>query len=291
MKFLRILLIIALLTSISCTSSGGGDDSNGGDGGGGGEPVPAQGLQCGVVQNNSVTKDPSNGTLLDMTDVLEPNLLIMKDASNKEAGSLLVQLQGISVNLAKRSVAISKLESLTRDIVTFVEANGGCNVTVAGGGLGKSGHLITSDGKSINEELLRLDLVDVSGDSTCGTNLIAGCFNGIKGTNTQTAGAVQRMLWKPVSDSDGRLAVHSSPSGTTVIVNGEVGTNQGGGNGYSSLARFTRPGCAYGAGARIQIINSKTGLPYTFQGKTSFGVINPCDRNCIEGDQMAICPK
>jgi hypothetical protein len=82
--------------------------------------------------------------------------------------------------------------------------------------------------------------------------------------------------WKPLSDSTGKLAIHTSPYDTIVIVNGETGTNQGPGNGYGSLARFNKPGCAYGA-ATVRVVNER-GAAYMFNGQSEIKIADGCSR-------------
>lgn len=57
------------------------------------------------------------------------------------------------------------------------------------------------------------------------------------------------LLWKPVSEMDGRLAV-LAPSGDVAIVDAqgnviESGRDYGASNGYGATVRFSRPGSAY----------------------------------------------
>lgn len=54
-------------------------------------------------------------------------------------------------------------------------------------------------------------------------------------------------LWKPISDSTGKLAIHL-PVGSAgpISVNGETGAYGGYGNGNRYLGRFSKPGSAYG---------------------------------------------
>lgn len=75
----------------------------------------------------------------------------------------------------------------------------------------------------------------------CGSETISPCLNALQESDPITAGELDTFLWKPQADSDNNLAIHTGPSRTTVTVNGEVGINQGAGNGYGSLARFSKP--------------------------------------------------
>ena len=70
-----------------------------------------------------------------------------------------------------------------------------------------------------------------------------------------------------------------------------TGTNQGPGNGYGSLARFSQPGCAYGANVQVKVIDERTGAAYTFNGSDTITIPNGCNRYCIKEGAIALCPK
>jgi hypothetical protein len=61
------------------------------------------------------------------------------------------------------------------------------------------------------------------------------------------------------------------PYGASVIVNGERGSDKGGGNGYGSLARFRKNGCGYGRNARVQLVMND-GSKFNF-GDKDFAII------------------
>lgn len=71
-----------------------------------------------------------------------------------------------------------------------------------------------------------------------------GFGGGSKGGNPINAPA--EFLWKPISDSTGKLAVLVPAGGGPVTVNGERGSYGGNGNGGRDHYRFSKPGGAYG---------------------------------------------
>ena len=74
-------------------------------------------------------------------------------------------------------------------------------------------------------------------------------------------------LWKPVSDSNGNLVVllPSQYNGKvkSVSVNGEQGSFSGIANGNRSHWRFSKPGAAYGANARVVAATSGGNVSWT----------------------------
>lgn len=79
-----------------------------------------------------------------------------------------------------------------------------------------------------------------------GLQLNSGGAGGSK--NGNPLGFLQGFLWKPVSDSTGKLAIlyPASIGKGTVYVNGEAGSYGGRGNGDREHYRFSKPGAAYG---------------------------------------------
>lgn len=273
--FLAFLLSLAL---VSCTQSGGDDtedrsEDSPSDGGG------TARTNCGAVINGKVVNPVSdgNGEPVTIAQATDANTLIVNTQSG---GAILVKLHGVSNEpAALRQNAIETLRRFNGQLALFVRAGDQCTATVSGGGNAQVGQLFTSDGVSLAEEVIRTGFVSPSASDGCSSELITSCYSALAESDPVTAGPLGKFLWKPVSDSNGRLAVHSEPFQSTVFVNGEVGVNAGPGNGYGSLARFSKPGCAYGA-AQVQI-RSSTGLVYTVGGKTTFTIPNGCQRYCI----------
>lgn len=279
-----IFAVIACTKSSSDSNDGGSTPPNNG-GGSGNESR----TNCGVVINSKVVNPVSSGDgqTVRISQVADSNAFIVKDSAG---GQLLVKLHGISSEpAALKDNAISFLKRYVGKNVLFIRASDSCSALLPGGGLAQVGQLVTSTQESIAESLVRTGFAVTSSADGCSSDLITSCLTALHESDPQTAGELTSFLWKPQADSDGNLAIHTGPFGTTVSVNGEVGRNQGSGNGFGSLARFTRPGCSYG-NARV-VVRSSSGFPYTVGGQASFGIPNPCGRHCLQGGKIVACSK
>ena len=282
-----VLTAATLLTAVTACTKQDSDDS-GGSGGGGENPKSAFQTSCGTVIGGKLRNpaSPSDGFRSAVT-VLGANLVSV----NLPSGPLLVKLHGLGApsDDAKAASAQTILKSLATQEGIFIPADSGCT-TGSGSSSGALGQMFTASGESYSEALLSRGLADVREDP-CGGELIDSCYDALEEeASKKFAGEIGRLLWKPVSDSNGRLAVHTEPYGASVKVNGELGTNQGAGNGYGSLARFTKAGCAYGGNVQVQVFN-EAGAAYTFNGSTTITIPNGCSRTCLEGGTLAQCSK
>lgn len=282
---MRILVILSLITVITgCTASTTEDESGAG---GSGEATS----NCGVVINGEIYKtvDLEDGIPVYVRyDGLGSNQVIVELSD----GSLqLVKLPGVGeVEPTRQDAARSALSSLAGQGNYFYPAGDDCTVAVSGGGLGTVGQIITRSGQSFSEALVQRGLAPIVSDEPCGSAEYAQCLAALGDSNPVTAGDLDAFLWKPVSDSNGKLAIHTGPYDTIVIVNGEVGENAGSGNGYGSLARFSKPGCGY-PNPQIQVIDNQSGLRYEVSGATTFTVPNPCGRHCLIEGEIRACSK
>lgn len=209
-----------------------------------------------------------------------------------DSKKFLVKLHSIDAPYgdAERSGAERLLQDLAQGDAYFFSASSSCSAQVASGATGFLGQIFTASGKSYSESLLNAAYARVDSDP-CGGDLLTSCYNAIEEDATsKTAGELEEFLWKPVSDSNGKLAVHSSPSDTLIVIGGETGKVQGGGNGYAELSRFSKPGCAYGSNVRVQVTNSD-GVPYRINGKDYLTIPNGCGRYCLRGGEIVSCPK
>jgi hypothetical protein len=69
---------------------------------------------------------------------------------------------------------------------------------------------------------------------------------------------IDDFLWKPVSDSDGKLAVLVNPFGARIDVNGAISETLrpiGPGNGRGSTGRGSFPGCAFGNNVTVEVFD------------------------------------
>lgn len=252
-------------------------------------------LACGVVSGGQEVRDPvtsDEGIPVYVRDVLSANLVVVEVTNDDGTrGEILVRLHGVKDSPAtKRNAAINRLNSLSGGQAYLYKAADSCDITVAGGGSGIAGALVNNAGVSFAEDIIRAGLADPETADVCGGELIGACLASIAGSTPQTAGELDSFLWKPTSDSNGNLAIHTGPYNTDVYVNGEKGVNQGAGNGYGSLARFSKPGCSYPS-PRIQVYNGSSGLPYSVNGRTTLTVSSPCSRHCLKEGSIQPCQK
>ena len=244
---------------------------------------------CGTVVNASMKNpvDPKGGIKGKVT-VAGGNFLIMKP---EKGGDILIKLHAIGVpyNEAIRSGAERTLKELAKEDAVFFPAGEQCTTRIDTA-TGTVGQVFTASGKSYSETLLNQGYGRVESDG-CDASLILTCYNAIvEEAALRFAGEVESFLWKPISDSNGRLAIHSSPADTVITVNGETGQDFSGGNGYDNLTRFSKPGCSYGKNVTVKLTNSK-GIPYRLSGKTSITIPDGCQRYCVKNGAIALCPK
>jgi hypothetical protein len=283
---LRIALCFCLILSAGCTKSE--DDSSNGD-------RRAFTSDCGTVQSNALV-NPIEAKIGERGEVqpVSPNLLL--------AGKSLIKLHGINATSTNNKVkaALDLMGRLAAQGDAFVfRAAPGCSASVSGEEEdGIVGQVFSADGTNFGEALLKAGLVTADTNDVCKGFLIGSCYQALQrggagggsgGGERAGTGEITKFLWKPISDSNSKLAVHVTPAGT-VVVNGETGTMQGPGNGFAELGRFSKPGCGYGAGARVQILD-REGVPLTFNGSDTITIPNGCNRYCLEGGQIVQCVK
>jgi hypothetical protein len=288
----RTISCLALLTLLSaCTKTGEDEQGSPTTGGGSGPKVSgAFATNCGTVVNGKLKNPASAGDgFRSPIKVMGANLLSI----TLPTGPLMVKLHGLSApsSSSKASAAQSTLEGLAAlEDGIFIPADSDCTARLGNGSQGAFGQVFTASGRSYSELLVEQGLAQVSSDA-CGGELLTPCYKALQeNSDKKVAGEIGRLLWKPISDSTGKLAVHTGPFGVTVKVSGEEGKAQGGGNGYGDLARFSKPGCGYGANVQVQVFNSQ-GAAYTFNGSTTITIPNGCQRYCIEGKTLAPCAK
>lgn len=244
---------------------------------------------CGTVSEASLKNpvDPKGGMTGRVT-VAGPNLLIMTPT---KGGQILIKFHalGVPYNEALQNGAKKVLQELAKEDAVFFPASKTCTTTISTS-TGMVGQVFTASGKSYSETLLNQGYGRVEGDG-CDASLIYSCYSALQEKAAQNfAGEVEAFLWKPISDSNGKLAIHSTPADTVVTVNGETGQDFGGGNGYANLTRFSKPGCSYGKNVTVKLTNS-SGATYRVNGKTTITIPDGCQRYCLKNGALALCPK
>jgi hypothetical protein len=295
-KLFSLMLATSFALALGCTKEDSGDD-NTSDPGNAPSKLDEFRTSCGTVfkgeeQNPISADDATRGT----ARAVGPNLIALKRKNREE----LIKLHGLDVPFSaeKRSNAETLLASLSAEgEVYFYPAEPDCTVTLEDGTEGVVGHVFSAKGKSFAETLLKQGLGEATTD-VCRGSLVAPCYRALEEEAQPTPTPTPEfegpstpagfILWKPVSDSDGRLAVHSVPYGTTVVVEGERGRNAGPGNGYGSLARFRKSGCGYGSNARLKLLASN-GSAFVFKNGNDFAVIpDGCKRWVVGQDGKAV---
>ena len=267
------LLIASLVLLSACTKSGGGSDNrSSADGANGASGITTS---CGVVVDGELVNpiDTDEGELVTVVDVLSSNLILINDGDQK-----LVKLHGVSSNTegTDRNRAANIIASLGSQ-ARFIQPDSDCKVddqTLIG-------QLISLSGKSFAEELLSGGAALAEADDVCNGNLISSCYSALEETGLAAAeqdqedlpseqdyeeffndffgtsgGSSYTTVYKPVSDSNGRLVIVVSAKytgdveGVSVERQGgqkiEDGEDAGVANGGRTHWRFSRAGGSYG---------------------------------------------
>ena len=279
-----------LLLSIGCTKEDSGEGSSAQPN----EPESSEisissfRTSCGTVHKGELI-NPVEADEGDRGDVrvLGPNLVAMKMGRIEQT----IKLHGLDEPYlpSKRAEATQLLEELSAEgEAYFYPAEPECVVPLEDGNEALVGHLFSARGKSFSETLIRNGTAQTSMD-VCQGSLISSCYRALEEDSepieTPTplpeyegpSVAPGFILWKPVSDNDGRLAVHSLPYGTSVRVDSERGIDRGPGNGFGSLARFRRSGCGYGKRVKLELILSD-GSMHMFGDKPFAIIPDGCKR-------------
>jgi hypothetical protein len=293
------VIVASLVTFIGCTKEDSGSDSTPSRSSQGSSTAsePTLRTSCGTIFKGELInppnrKDASRGSLT----YIGPNLILMKMKKREQ----LIKLHGIDVPAlsSQRVVAQELVSSLSlKGDGYFFAAEPDCSIPLEDGTQGIVGHLFSADGKSFAEELIKKNAAVVTTD-VCQGFKVSPCYRALAEQSVPPTPTIEIpeyegpstpagfILWKPVSDSDGRLAVHSVPYGTSVRVEGETGRNKGGGNGYGSLARFRKAGCSYGKNVKLELILSG-GEKHTFKDKTFATIPDGCRRWLISSNGTA----
>lgn len=281
--FSSLLLAGSLVFSAGCTT----EDTDSGSSGESGSFKS----DCGTVYNGKLKLPVDKGSAQKGTvTVLGSNLLLFK--SSKDTRLVKLHNLGVQSEDAKTGAAKNRLSALAAEgEVYYYQASKDCETEVESGALGSLGQFYSAKGTNFSEALINAGLAKLDTDE-CSGELLSKCYSAL-GENAQETvkEELEEFLWKPVSDSNGKLAVHTGPYDTSVIVSGERGTDQGPGNGFGSLARFSKPGCAYGANVKVKVIDSESGAAYTFNGSDTITIPNGCNRYCIKNGSIQLCPK
>lgn len=212
------------------------------------------------------------------------DLVIITRTSGEQAGNeQLVKLQGITgsgLSSGKKQRAINFIQANASFNSTFLPAADSCNVALDGGGQGVYGHIFTSSGQSLNELLVQKGLA-LPEAGVCGGDALAGCYAGLPVEEETSNVVINRFLWKPVSESNGRLVILVDSFGVNASIEGASssmsGENRGPSNGYGSTIRYPLSGCGYGS-ATVRFYDSLDRVVPFANGDTSLRIGNGCER-------------
>lgn len=131
---------------------------------------------CGVVTKGELRRPAKDGDAIGVTvtRVVDSNLVAVEEDNGR---AWLVSLHALSndMNDNRRNRSIAFLDALP-DRVNFFPADDECRITLANGGEGIPGQLITTDDRNYSEELLKAGLGKVDENQQCGSELIANCY-------------------------------------------------------------------------------------------------------------------
>jgi hypothetical protein len=281
----RLLSGFVVAVSISlcaCTKGGGGDSGT--------DAPPSKGGQteCGVVSDGRlINPDPDDGEFVQVVSAISVNLVVIANGSDG-ANRRVIKLQGVgeSTTAFGDREGRSDIANLTSNGAYFFKATDDCEAVFSNGSRGAIGSLLTPNGRSVAEELIRKRYAPVDRNDACGGSLLGGCLAQIQSATPEgSAGEIAGgFLWKPISESDGNLVIQVFECDVQIEVRSSTfpgavlsPQNLGSGNARCSTFRFDRPGCAFGA-ATVRVLDRDTGLPYLFQGSSDIEIANGCQR-------------
>ena len=225
------------------------------------------------------------------------------EGDNGEIGAEVpVQFVGIStdgISETTKAAAVARVRSMTGNGAILV--NAGCEADISGLGRGVVGQVFSDNGESVNESLLKAGFATPNG-GYCGGNQTEACYSELKakpaatpsnavdsnssytspdGSSGGGAGGttIRDFLWKPTSDTNGKLVVLINPFRAKIVVNGsESLVDKGPGNGRGTQGKGSRQGCAYGSNVKVQFFAGDGSLIPTSDGRDGIIVPDGCRR-------------
>lgn len=246
--------------------------------------APALSSRCGVVSNSEVY-NPLPEQMAEPVEVeaVSADTVVVTRTTGQYAGtSQVVKLHGVSADSVgdfANARGIKLIEEATSASALLVVA-GDC-VAQFDGGQGVYGQIFTLAGQSLSELLLEAGVVKPQVDG-CGSEALVGCYSTIEVTRQFSSKTVSWFLWKPVSESNGNLAVLVDPESVDVVVKGavqETGSDRGPSNGRGTTSRFTHRGCTFGNDVVVEFYDRENGLLIPLvDGRENVVVPRGCDR-------------
>lgn len=271
---------------------------------------------CGVVRNGAIENPIRNAELVKVTPISSSSVSISPLLGVLQGKEELIQLQGLSNEIISNSANRAGINYISRNAspeAYLVRSSFDCSIEVEGQGMTTFGQIYSKSGISINEELVKSGFARASLGSPCGSTLIETCYNELganapiiadlppSAPSTPSGGSnehgedtgfpfqdgyfenlIRNFLWKPVSESNGRVVVLVNPLNIRIEVQGAVSetlVSVGESNGRGTTARGQRPGCAYGSNVRLRFFNSRNEqIPVASEDGLSVVVPDGCRR-------------
>ena len=282
-KLPMVILLSTIFYFAACGS--GGEDDNSNDNGNSNGNQTSLTSQCGVVVGGAVDNPATTGERVTVDAVSSDTVIVTRLEGEQTGNRQIIKLHGVTATgVARRLIeqGISLIENRASSAYLVI-ADPTCNVAVTGGGVGTFGQLFTTSGNNINESLLGIGAVVPSADA-CNGNLLVGCYQGIPVEEQVSDTTLGKILWKPVSDSSGNLAVLTDAYDVTIVVRGaitETLRSVGPSNGYGTTARGNRPGCSFGSNVRVELFDERGYRVLTNSGLDTVTIPNGCARTTL----------
>ncbi|HMO16588.1 MAG TPA: hypothetical protein PKA63_02170 [Oligoflexia bacterium] len=265
-----------------------------GGGGGGGPRGNSQILdkavsyatRCGVVVDGSV-KNPSSAADAEAVTVepVSSDTVVVTRLEGSAAGTTqLVKLHAVSAgNSFSNGIGVNRMRALlgSGPAALVIPSYGSrCAIETSGAGEGIVGQLFTPSGQSVTETLLSSGILSASND-VCESELISGCYAQIEAESVSPK-RITDFLWKPISESNGNLAILVDPRDITVVVTGAVSEtliNTGPSNGRGTTARSAaNPGARFGTNVLVEFFDENGKRVLINNGDRSIIIANGRDR-------------
>jgi len=286
--FLTALIVLSCFLS-GCTKESSDDSSDNTESSDSSSPHSESAssplVKCGVFTDGAFQQNVpfEKSEIVNVKGVGSDLVIITRTTGEQARNSQVVKLQGttssgISSSKSKRAADFTNANASFNAL--FLPASNDCTVSLPDGGLGVYGHIFTQDGRSLNEMLVQKGLANPEA-GICGGDALAGCYAGLPVEEELSNQVINRFLWKPVSENDGKLVILHNAFGVNASVEGASssmsGHNSGPSNGFSATVRYPLSGCAYGS-ATVRFFDSLDRIVPLANGETSLKISNGCDR-------------
>jgi len=281
MKSVKFIFVISLILILGCTKAPS-SNSNGGST----DAIPeSASVRCGVFTADKFEPSvPFDNAEAVYVEALGADLVSITRTTGEEAGNKqLVKLQGITASGLSSGKLVRAKQTIDAEVgfgALFLPAGDSCTLSLPSGGKGVYGQIFTADHRSLSEILVSKGLAFPEA-GVCGGDELAGCYAGIEAQEEISDQVLTHFLWKPVSESNGKLVILHDGFGVNVSIEGAVssmaGTDDGGSNGYAATIRYPYPGCAYGS-PTLRFYDQLDRVVALNNGQTSLKISNGCER-------------